>query len=713
MLALCLAWAGVANAQDMCVAEDECSFLKPNVLLLLDYSSSMVGSPDAPNYYPAGQFSVTRWDAQLEAVRWLVGYDGGVFASEMRLALARFGHDPDLAAVGTTLAVDTSFPPITDGFALDIPFDDADGAYFECLGGAVEGELAVLATTPPPWLDLTGGLATTMATWTRGALQSAHALINDTRARHASEPGEADRSYHVVLMTDGEWTCADMFGQACDEAPAPEAAVLRDDGISVHVVGFGDATDLASLDEVARNGGTGEAVDARSPRELIDSVTTILDGIRDSVIVPECIAGLPRVMVVMDGSSSMLVGDRPGATNWDKARFALTGNPDAPNPGDPGYVRPIFARPVEVAGREVAIEDVVHVALMAFADADRQSLLVPFSPCASDNIAWAMDPQSSCVAPGCSDPYAGPPITFSAVDSQIGRTPPFRQPTQSFMPACTMGQDGTCRGTVPNTFTGEGLAFAVETIDAYRQDPEPFGLRPETPFINILITDGATSMGSVGTQDNLERLVQMGIDTYVIGFGTPEDLDEAQLMQFSTWGNTAQPFIVNPDGGDSATGLANAVAGIVAGLGLDPCCAVNDCALDPEPADPAPVCGDGEQEGDEACDDGNRTRGDGCDPSCRTERPLVDPADVVAPPAAQAGAPPPQPVDPPAVPPMTTVTPPPAAQPPVATESADDGGGCGCGVVGARRASHGARWLWWVGLAACVVRLRRSGRHPR
>ena len=612
-----------ATAQGMCVEEGECSFRKPNVLILMDYSSSMVGFEQGPNYYPEGQFSVTRWDAQLEAVRWIVGYDDGVFANNMRLGLARFGHDPDLETAGTVLASDTSFPPITDGFALDVPFEDAEGNYFECLGSAVAGELAVLATTPPPWIGNPPGPDNTMATWTRGALRSAHALFNETRARHADEAGEDGRSYHVVLMTDGEWTCADRFGQNCEEDPAPEAAVLRDDGISVHVVGFGDAADLASLDEVARRGGTGEAVDARSPKELIDAVTAILDDIRNSVIIPECIAGLPRVMIVMDGSTSMIEGNAPGETNWDKARYALAGNPDATDPQDPGYVESIFRRQVEVAGEMVTIEDVTHVALMAFADADSQTLMVPYAPCARDNIAWAMDPWTSCVAPSCDDPYAGPPLTWTFQNSQTSRMPPFRQETQSFMPDCNRG-DGICRGDMPNTYTGEGLAFAIEAVERYRADPEPFGLHEDTPFINILITDGETTEGSEGAEANLTRLVELGIDTYVIGFGTPSDLNETQLEQYAGWGNTESAVIVNPEQGDSADGLAEAIAGIVAGLGLDPCCAINDCAMDPEPPDPPPVCGDGALEGEEACDDGNRARNDGCDPSCQIERPLVD-----------------------------------------------------------------------------------------
>ena len=70
-------------------------------------------------------------------------------------------------------------------------------------------------------------------------------------APYAADPGEAARDYEVVLMTDGDWTCPDMVGQACDENPAQEAAALQQDGVRVHVVAFGDATMQPSLNEVA------------------------------------------------------------------------------------------------------------------------------------------------------------------------------------------------------------------------------------------------------------------------------------------------------------------------------------------------------------------------------------------------------------------------------------------------------------------------------
>lgn len=594
-----------AAAQGMCQPETECSVKKPNVLLVLDYSSSMVGTEGGPAWFPSGQTTSTRWDAQLDAVRWILRYDDGFFAENTRLGLSRFAHDPQVATPGTTITTDTSFPPITDGFAVDVPFNGSGGAYLECRGSAVEAEVEVLRATPPPWIQMSLDPNAMMLTWTRGALRSAHELIDATRMSHAGEPGEDSRAYEVVLMTDGDWTCPDAIGQGCDENPAPEAALLSADGARVHVVAFGDATMQPSLNEVALQGGTVASIDAASPQGIIDALSGVLDDIRDSVIVPECTRRLPRVLVIMDGSSSMIAGSAPGETKWDKARFALTGNPAAPNAGDPGYVEPVFSRTIEIDGRQVAIEDVIHLGLMTFSTAEEQHLLVGFGPCMRDNFAWAMDPMTSCQAPGCTDPYGGYPITWTFKDSALDRDPPFVRPTTSYMPACNMSASGTsCVGQIPNTFTGEGLEFARTVIDGYKAAPEPFSAGADTRYVNILISDGETSDGSSDVQAPLEAMAAAGIDTYVIGFGTSGDLNEAQLDQYAAWGQTGGAIIVDPSSAGGASALADAIENVVLEIGVDACCVLNQCALEDEPADPAAVCGNGVVEPGETCDDG-------------------------------------------------------------------------------------------------------------
>ena len=601
--------SALAHAQPeprACESESDCSFKKPNVLLVLDYSSSMTGAENAPAWFPAGQTVTTRWDAELEAARWILRYDGGFFANNTRIGLSRFAHDPDLQQSGTHISTDRSFPPITDGFALDVPFDGTDGKYLQCKASGVEAAVELLKSAPPPPVGSSFGRDSVMLTWTRGALRSARTLIEQTRERHKAEPHEASRKYEVVLMTDGDWTCGDMIGQNCDEDPAPEAAKLRAAGVPVHVIAFGDATMQHSLNEVALQGGTGTAIDAASPQGIVDALRMVLDNIRDSVIVPTCTQKLPRLMITMDASSSMLEGAALGETKWDKARYALSGNPRAPNPGDPGYVEPVLTRKIGLNGRDIAIEDLVHVGMVAFAGKEQQTELFGFGPCMRDNIAWAMDPQTSCVAPSCSDPYGRAPLAWTFKDSDKDRDPRFVRHTSSFMPVCdSAASDGSCAGTAPTTFTGEGLEFARSRILSYRGNSAPFPQTDETRYVNVLITDGETSEGSANVQEALSGLLADGVRTYVIGFGTSDELDRAQLDQYAAWGDTGQAIVVDPSRTQSADLLANALTSIVSSLGLDACCVLNQCAAEPEPADPQAVCGDGKREGDEVCDDGD------------------------------------------------------------------------------------------------------------
>ncbi|MDH5672470.1 MAG: DUF4215 domain-containing protein [Myxococcales bacterium] len=609
----------------MCPGEDECTFEKPNVLVVMDYSSSMVGLSSSPNEFPTGSGN-TRWQAQLDAVRALVS--NTEFTGNMHIGLARFAHDPDTSSDGTTLTNDTSTPPITDGFAIDLGLDDGVDSYLDCNTEDLNGALDALELTPPAPEDSGGGTAGVMGTWTNGALNSALAYIQDVKARHS---GDVNRQYRVILMTDGAWNCAESFTQTdCDDAsdaqgnqnPTQGAAALLADGTEVYVVGFADAADSSPLDAVAAAGGTGSAIDATSPEMLEAALDSVLQQVTEEIVVPQCISGLPRVMIIMDASSSMLVGTNPGDSNWDQARYALAGNPDAPNPGDAGYVEPIFDKQVTLNdGQLVTIEDVVHIGMTAYNLQNTQELMLQYAPCARDNLQWAMDPWTSCGPGGdCVNPYTdNDPISWdfkdSAVDPVIinGMTvAPFAQRTMSFMPSCNGGGSERCLGSTPNTYTGEGLAFASGNITSYNNTPAPFVVDPDTPFVNILITDGQTSSGSTsptGTNGILDTMVQNGILTYVIGFGTPGggqgQLDVGALNDYADWGGTGvgdggpDALIVSPGSGGAAN-LADAIAMIIGGLNLDPCCQLNDCSVQPEP--PLPFCGNGVVDAGESCD---------------------------------------------------------------------------------------------------------------
>ncbi|MEY4513711.1 MAG: hypothetical protein RLZZ450_5833 [Pseudomonadota bacterium] len=603
-LALPWLFASSVAAQPVCESERACSFKKPNIMLLLDYSSSMTGFEGAPAWFPSGQTSTTRWGAELDAAGFILRYREGFFADNARIGLTRFAGDPDPKRPASHISTDTSFPLITDGFAIDVPFDGTNGEYLECKGSGVDASLEVLRRTPPPPAQLRADFGSIALTWTRGALASARGLIDRTKQSHQGEPGEAGREYQVVLMTDGDWTCPNTIGQNCPENPAPEAALLRAAGVPVHVIAFGDAVQQPSLNEIALQGGTGSSIDATSPEGIIDAFSSVLDRIRDGVIVPTCTQKLARVMVTMDASTSMIATNAPGQSKWDKARFALAGNPSAPLPSDPGYVESVLQKKVSIGGREVAIEDVAHFGMVAFAGAAEQKLIVNLGPCMRDNLSWAMDPKTSCKAPGCTNPYGGYPTTWTFLNSDRDRAPPFVRTTQSYMPACNQTPGSTsCVGQQPTTFTGQGLAFTQRTIAAYKQHPAPFALDKSTPFVNVLITDGQTSEGSTSVETVLRALVADGIDTYVIGFGSGDELDRAELDRYAGWGNTKSALVIDPQQ-SGAVALANALAGVVSSLGLSSCCILNHCASEPEPKDPGAVCGDGRVEGVEKCDDG-------------------------------------------------------------------------------------------------------------
>ena len=118
----------VQAEEDTCPQEGECTFKKPNFMVIMDYSTSM------NNDFGGGQ---TRWEAAEDAVKNLATTK---FNNEnLHLALMRFGHDPS-GTDGTTIPMDTSNPPITDGQALDVAWYDADGndkSYYPCNGDAL------------------------------------------------------------------------------------------------------------------------------------------------------------------------------------------------------------------------------------------------------------------------------------------------------------------------------------------------------------------------------------------------------------------------------------------------------------------------------------------------------------------------------------------------------------------------------------------------
>ena len=103
----------MAGPQD-CVVEGESTFVKPNLMIVVDYSTSM------DQEFQGRQ---TRWEAAVDAVTLMVDADNGFLHKNMSFALMRFGHDPNgVDTPGGVVAGDVSVPALSDGQALDVPW---------------------------------------------------------------------------------------------------------------------------------------------------------------------------------------------------------------------------------------------------------------------------------------------------------------------------------------------------------------------------------------------------------------------------------------------------------------------------------------------------------------------------------------------------------------------------------------------------------------
>lgn len=312
----------------LCRGEDECSFKKPNFMLVLDYSTSM-------NNAFGSSTTQSRWDAAVDAINQLVTFQNGFFDENSHVALLRFGHDPNPGSPGTTITQDVNSgtpAPLVDGFSLDVgwydPADLANNPWLECNGAAITSALAALPAGGP------AGGGSGIGTWTKNALDQAQSLIQTADADHPTDGGigiNTGRYYGIIVITDGAWTGPDGINQSPAEDPNQTADDLfNNDNVPTYVV----AVDLAGVglmeaDELSAAGGTTEAVEATSPADLITALQQIVVDVQNAVLIPECTAGLPRVMIILDASSSMLninqgtvnppLGEAGGAgqTGWD------------------------------------------------------------------------------------------------------------------------------------------------------------------------------------------------------------------------------------------------------------------------------------------------------------------------------------------------------------------------------------------------------------
>jgi hypothetical protein len=553
------------------------------MMIIVDYSASMNLN------FGAG----TRWDATVDAIATMLDTDNGFIGNNLNLAMMRFGHDPDELNPGTTIGGDVSSPPIRDGQAIDIEWYDTGGGpvdYIECNGQAVK---TAIQTVPPPM----NGAGSGIGTWTKGAMDRSASLIGQSRADHGEAVG--DRTYLQLVITDGAYTGPDgtagNVNPSVDNPAITAAAQWNNEEVATYVVavdqdamsqGFMDADALAAA------GGTNSAIDGSTPNLLVQALQTVIQEIKDEVIAPECVGGMPRMMVLLDASSSMLnsgasFASAEGVSGWDQARDALSGD------------NSIFDGTVNTGD---AVEDLSQLGLAVFGhDApDESAILVNYGPCMKDNFAWALDPNSSCLLPGCdpagngNGPWDGPTIGWSSQDGSAV-SPFFDVSTISHMPACdTYPGDARCTGS--GTYTHLGLNLIASNQAAYHaaaQSPgAEFPANADTDYINLMITDGQYNSTDAQIQTALESMQSNGITTYVIGFGEFQSF-QTELDNMASWGsNGANPSAYTAT---NQAQLEAQIQAIINDLVFDPCCGFNDCSENPEPTtnEPDPTTGSG------------------------------------------------------------------------------------------------------------------------
>lgn len=230
----------------------------------------------------------------------------------------------------------------------------------------------------------------------------------------------------------------------------------------------------------------------------------------DNFVEPACEEGYPRIMILLDASSSTLnlesglIRAPKGQGHWEELREILAGT------------NSFFDILVDV---ETKLQERAYVGLTAFGHnmPDQSTVLIQYGACHEANTRWALDPINSC-GNGCSDPYADAPITWTFQDGAIL----FGEPTISHMPNCQQGQfpNKGCFGS--GTYTHLGLNRIQNNLAVYKADcamglAEPCS--PTTQYINILITDGLTNSTQMQYSAPLMQMASEGVFTFVIGYG--------------------------------------------------------------------------------------------------------------------------------------------------------------------------------------------------
>jgi MYXO-CTERM domain-containing protein len=221
---------------------------------------------------------------------------------------------------------------------------------------------------------------------------------------------------------------------------------------------------------------------------------------------------------------------------------------------------------------------VVHFGLAVFGDDEpapgEQEILVDYAPCSEPNVAWALDPTSSCVEPGCTDPWSGPVIEWTVQDGSQIDPPDFALRTLSHMPRCA-GAGMACEGS------GRFPDLAIEEITIHHDEYEqatPYVHDDSTLFVNVLVVLGPYDATDAAVQTALEDAFAAGITTYVVAYGpqaaNPGPTFSPQLESMADWGSGGALAYRTAE---NAGQLGDALRGVLAELEL-PCCASIDCS---------------------------------------------------------------------------------------------------------------------------------------
>jgi hypothetical protein len=283
----------------------------------------------------------------------------------------------------------------------------------------------------------------------------------------------------------------------------------------------------------------------------------------------DCSGGPARIMLVVDASSATLnVGNEAGGeglTAWDVIRNVVAGTGDT-----------LYDAPVEPPGPVAS--QVTHFGLAVFGDdmpdPGEAEILVDYAPCSEPRVEWSLDPRSSCLEPGCTDPWAGPPIEWTFQDGSQIDPPGFTETTRSHMPRCD-GNGMTCEGS------GRFVELAIEEVTSHRSayaSSTPYVQDTTTRYVNVLVITGPYDGIDADVQVALEDAFDAGISTWVVAYGelaaAPTPAFQDQLVAMAEWGSGG---MVAHRTAANAGELSNALREIVAALDL-PCCATIDCA---------------------------------------------------------------------------------------------------------------------------------------